>query len=270
MRRPRLLLVEDDEAIGRSLRTVLGERGYDVVLVQTGGAALVAADAARPDLVLLDLGLPDVDGIEVCRRLRRGSPSLPIVMLTARDEEVDVVAGFTAGADDYVAKPFRLGELLARIGAQLRRSEPADDEPLLVGDLAIDRAARLATRGGEVLDLRPRELDLLLLLAQNAGRAVTRERILRELWRDHWGGASKTLDMHVSTLRRRLGGLQVGVALRQLGRGGQRRALEAEPQVVAVGAVDRPGERQPEEGEGDGDAAEDREQDAPSHGTSRR
>jgi DNA-binding response OmpR family regulator len=201
----RVLIVEDDEAIGRGLENVLVERGFTVSRCTHGGRALVAVVADRPDLVLLDLGLPDIDGIEVCRRLRRGSPGLPIVVLTARDAEMDIVLGLNAGADDYIAKPFRLGELLARIGALLRRTAPPDDDRVVVGDLALDPFSRRATRGGVEMELRPREFDLLLLLARNAGRVVPRERILAELWRDHWGGATKTLDMHISTLRRRLG-----------------------------------------------------------------
>jgi DNA-binding response OmpR family regulator len=202
----RVLIVEDDEAIGRGLETVLSERGFSVQRCSRGGAALVAADADRPDLVLLDLGLPDIDGVEVCRRLRRGSPSLPIVVLTARDAEMDIVLGLNAGADDYIAKPFRLGELLARIGALLRRVGPAGgDAAVVVGDLVLDPADRSVRRRNLEIELRPREFDLLLLLARNAGRVVPRDRILAELWRDHWGGASKTLDMHISTLRRRLG-----------------------------------------------------------------
>jgi DNA-binding response OmpR family regulator len=203
---PRVLIVEDDDAIARSLESVLAERGFGVTRCGLGREAPYAVETARPDLVLLDLGLPDLDGVEVCRRLRRASPALPIVILSARDEEVDVVVGLSAGADDYVAKPFRLGELLARIGAQLRRFETANGgSRLVIGDLEIDAAARTARRGGTELELRPREFDLLVLLARNAGRAVTRDQILVDLWRDHWGGASKTLDMHVSTLRRRLG-----------------------------------------------------------------
>jgi DNA-binding response OmpR family regulator len=203
---PRVLVVEDDESIARSLASVLAERGFDVTQCGLGREALYAVDTARPDLMLLDLGLPDVDGVEICRRVRRGSPSLPIVILSARDAEVDVVLGLSAGADDYVAKPFRLGELLARIAAQLRRAEmDAGGSRLAIGDLVVDTSARTARRGAVELDLRPREFDLLALLARNAGRAVSRDRILAELWRDHWGGASKTLDMHISTLRRRLG-----------------------------------------------------------------
>ena len=201
----RVLIVEDDEAIGRGLEAVLVERGFSVQRCLRGGTALVAVDADRPDLVLLDLGLPDIDGVEVCRRLRRGSPSLPIVVLTARDAEMDIVLGLNAGADDYIAKPFRLGELLARIGALLRRVGPQDEVVVTVGDLVLDPAGRTAARRGLEIEMRPREFDLLLLLARNAGRVVPRDRILAELWRDHWGGASKTLDMHISTLRRRLG-----------------------------------------------------------------
>jgi DNA-binding response OmpR family regulator len=201
----RVLIVEDDEAIGRGLENVLVERGFTVQRCTHGGRALVAVDAERPDLVLLDLGLPDIDGVEVCRRLRRGSPGLPIVVLTARDAEMDIVLGLNAGADDYIAKPFRLGELLARIAALLRRTAPPDDEQVVVGDLVLDPSTRVASRGGIEMELRPREFDLLLLLARNAGRVVPRERILAELWRDHWGGATKTLDMHISSLRRRLG-----------------------------------------------------------------
>jgi DNA-binding response OmpR family regulator len=212
-----VLIVEDDEAIGRSLELVLLQRGYDVVRCTLGGAALLAVDARRPDVVLLDLGLPDMDGVEVCRRLRRGSPGLPIVMLTARDAEMDIVLGLNAGADDYVLKPFRLGELLARIGALLRRVEPVGPTALRVGDLEVDVTARAARRGGNAIELRPREFDLLLLLAQNAGRVVPRERILAELWRDHWGGASKTLDMHMSTLRRHLGDPEIITTFRGVG-----------------------------------------------------
>ena len=210
--------MEDDDAIGRTLETVLVERGYVVTWCREGGAALTAADTERPDLVLLDLGLPGIDGIDVCRRLRRGSPLVPILILTARDAEMDVVLGLSAGADDYVLKPFRLGELLARVAANLRRVEASNGgRTLRIGDLEIDTAARSASRAGGQLEIRPREFDLLVLLARNAGRVVTRERILAELWRDHWGGASKTLDMHISTLRRRLGEPDPITTLRRIG-----------------------------------------------------
>ena len=196
---------------------MLEQRGYDVVRCTQGGAALLAVDPQRSDVVLLDLGLPDMDGVEVLPAHAPTSRSLPIVMLTARDAEMDVVLGLNAGADDYVLKPFRLGELLARIGALLRRVEPVGLDALQVGDLQVDGAARAARRHGVPLELRPREFDLLLLLAQNAGRVVPRERILAELWRDHWGGASKTLDMHMSTLRRHLGEPEIITTFRGVG-----------------------------------------------------
>ena len=202
---PNLLVVEDDAAIGSVLESTLRLHGHQVCWRRDGRTALQSAETGDFDLVLLDLGLPDIDGVEVCRRLRRGSPSLPIVVLTARDAEMDIVLGLNAGADDYIAKPFRLGELLARISALLRRVGPQDATPVVVGDITLDPAVRAVRRGDREIELRPREFDLLLLLARNAGRVVPRDRILAELWRDHWGGASKTLDMHISTLRRRLG-----------------------------------------------------------------
>jgi len=201
----RVLVVDDEPQLLRALLINLRARHYDVDTAPDGASALYAAARQHPDLVVLDLGLPDIDGVEVCRRLRRGSPSLPIVVLTARDAEMDIVLGLNAGADDYIAKPFRLGELLARIGALLRRVGPQDATPVVVGDIMLDPALRAVWRGDREIELRPREFDLLLLLARNAGRVVPRDRILAELWRDHWGGASKTLDMHISTLRRRLG-----------------------------------------------------------------
>jgi DNA-binding response OmpR family regulator len=202
----RVLVVEDDAAIGRALEAVLAERGLDVELARDGVGALVAADTRHPHLVLLDLGLPDIDGIEVCRRLRRTTPGVSIIILTARDAEMDVVAGLNAGADDYIAKPFRLKELLARIDAQLRRVEQAESHAVIVvGDVEIDPSARIARRGGTPLELRPREFELLLLLARNVGRAITREQLQAEIWNDQWGSSSKSLDVHVSTLRRSLG-----------------------------------------------------------------
>ena len=160
--------------------------------------------------MILDLGLPDIDGIDVCRRLRAARPDLAILILTARDQELDVVAGLDAGADDYLVKPFRLSELLARVRAppapHAVAAEPEErDEPLRAGDVAVDRAARRAWRGGEELALRPKEFDLLALLVAEAGRAVTRERIMREVWDTDWLGSTKTLDTHVLALRNKLG-----------------------------------------------------------------
>lgn len=208
MGEPAILLVEDDEAIASGLVRVLDAQGHRVSRIARGRPAL---DAAGPEtgLVILDLGLPDMDGIDVCRRLRAARPDLAIVILTARDQELDVVAGLDAGADDYLVKPFRLSELLARVRAHLRRVGAAapdrSPEPLCVGDVRVDLAARRAWRGETELTLRPREFDLLALLVAEAGRVVTRERIMRELWDTDWLGSTKTLDTHVLSLRRRLG-----------------------------------------------------------------
>jgi DNA-binding response OmpR family regulator len=204
-----ILVVEDDEAIASGLQRVLDSQGYTVRRVARGRAALTEAADDRVGLVILDLGLPDIDGIDVCRRLRTARPELAILIVTARDQELDVVAGLDAGADDYLVKPFRLSELLARVRAHLRRAaaaEPApDDEPLHAGEVVVDRAARRAWRRGAELALRPKEFDLLALLVAEAGRAVTRERIMREVWDTEWMGSTKTLDTHVLTLRHKLG-----------------------------------------------------------------
>jgi DNA-binding response OmpR family regulator len=160
-------------------------------------------------LVLLDLGLPDIDGLDVCRRLRAATADLAIVILTARDQELDLVAGLDAGADDYLVKPFKLSELLARVRAHMRRitSVPgprAPAAPLRAAGVEIDRAARRVERDGEEVALRPKEFDLLLLLADHAGRVVTRETIMREVWDTDWMGSTKTLDNHILTLRAKL------------------------------------------------------------------
>jgi DNA-binding response OmpR family regulator len=159
-------------------------------------------------LVILDLGLPDIEGLEVCRRLRERRPDLAILILTARDHELDIVSGLDAGADDYLVKPFRLSELLARIRSHLRRSGSqanGEAELLEVGDLRIDRTARRVWRGGEELALRPKEFDLLTLFAANAGVALTRARIMDAVWETSWLGSTKTLDTHVLALRNKLG-----------------------------------------------------------------
>jgi DNA-binding response OmpR family regulator len=198
----RLLLVEDDASIAEPLVAALRREGHDVAWSATGENGLASA-GPETDLVLLDLGLPDLDGLEVCRRLRIRLPDLPVLMLTARAEEVDAVVGLDAGADDYVTKPFRLAELMARIRAALRRiPAPA---VTTVQDVRVDHAARRAWRGDAELELSPKEFDLLALLAADAGRAVTRDRIMREVWDEHWYGPTKTLDMHISWLRRKLG-----------------------------------------------------------------
>jgi len=204
--RPGILLVEDDEAIASGLVRVLGAQGYAVRHLARGRPAPAAA-GPEISLVLLDLGLPDTDGLEVCRRLRRARPELAIVMLTARDRELDIVAGLDAGADDYLVKPFRLAELLARLRANLRRATPSDapETPLRAGPLTVDRAARRAWRGEAELELRPREFDLLALLVAEAGRVVTRARIMRDVWDTDWLGSTKTLDTHILALRHKVG-----------------------------------------------------------------
>jgi DNA-binding response OmpR family regulator len=206
----RVLIVEDDDAIASGLARVLDSQGYDVRRVAHAKAAIEQAGTPTA-LVLLDLGLPDLDGIEVCRRIRLSRPDLAIVILTARDQELDIVAGLDAGADDYLVKPFRLAELLARVRAHLRRhaAHTADDDPtpqpLHAGDLTLDVAARRAWRAAVELELRPKEFDLLALLVAQAGRVVTRERIMREVWDTDWLGSTKTLDTHVLTLRAKVG-----------------------------------------------------------------
>jgi DNA-binding response OmpR family regulator len=195
-----LLVVEDDEAIGRSLCQALESAGYEVRWVRTGAEA-VASSGMR--LVVLDLGLPDIDGLEVCRQLRATQPDVEILILTARSAEIDVVVGLDAGADDYLAKPFRLAELLARVRARLRR-EPEDVERIRVGPIAVDRGARRAFVGDTEVDLRPKEFDLLWALAEDAGRVVRRERLMDDVWDEHWYGSTKTLDVHIAGLRRKL------------------------------------------------------------------
>jgi DNA-binding response OmpR family regulator len=201
----RLLLVEDDDAIADPLVEGLGREGFEVDRVSTGTAALGAPAA---DLVLLDLGLPDLDGREVCRRLRMESRT-PIIVVTARDDEVDHVMLLEMGADDYVVKPFRFRELVARIRAVLRRAEvPAHtsgERPARVGELIVDRRRRRAWLADRELTLAPKEFDLLALLARQPGAVCTREEILAEVWDPHWWGPTKTLDVHVGALRRKLG-----------------------------------------------------------------
>lgn len=200
----RILLVEDDEQIGHGLAEILRTEGHDVRWVRTGGEAL--GDRDLSDLVLLDLGLPDVDGIDVCRQLRASHPETTIVMLTARDAEIDAVVGLDAGADDYVTKPFGVAALNARIRAHLRRQAPAAADGVIeVGTLRVDLGARRVTVEGREVDLRAKEFDLLALLVSEAGTAITRERLMAEVWDEHWFGSTKTLDMHVSALRRKLG-----------------------------------------------------------------
>jgi DNA-binding response OmpR family regulator len=196
-----VLLVEDDAAIAGPLSRALQREGYEVDVVGDGQAALHRAGAAGPDLMVLDLGLPGMDGLEVCRRVRVDQPDLPVLMLTARTDEVDFVVGLDAGADDYVGKPFRLAELLARVRALLRRRAP---EVLDAGGVRLEPSARRVTVDGAEIGLANKEFELLRVLMAHAGQVVSREEILREVWNDPEMKTSKTLDMHMSWLRRKL------------------------------------------------------------------
>lgn len=200
-----VLLVEDDDAISAPLSRGLTREGYDVTLAVDGPAGLSAGLSPQVALVILDVGLPFLDGLEVCRRLRAARPKLQILLLTARSEEVHAVDGLDAGADDYIAKPFGLAELLARIRAGERRlAHRRAGGRLTAGSIEIDGAARRASVDGRDLILRPKEFDLLALLVAESGRVVTRERIIDLVWDEHWQGSTKTLDVHIVALRRKL------------------------------------------------------------------
>jgi len=198
-----LLVVEDEDAIAEPLVEGLEAEGFEVTRVATGKGAL---DAPPADLVLLDVRLPDVDGFVICRELRARS-EVPIIMLTAKGEEIDRVVGLELGADDYVVKPFGLRELVARIRAVTRRTSTRTDvrDVLLVGDLRVDIPARRATIAGRELQLTPKEFDLLALLASEPDVVVDRQRILQVVWDTTWYGSSKTVDFHVAALRKKLG-----------------------------------------------------------------
>ena len=198
-----ILVVEDEDAIADPLVAGLRREGYDVSRVATGESAL---EASAADLVLLDLRLPDIDGLDVCRRLRERS-RVPIIVLTARGEETDRVVGLELGADDYVVKPYGLRELIARIRAVMRRAAAHGGAggKLRVGELEVDERARRASLDGRELDLTPKEFELLAALARDPGAAVSRQRLLAEVWQTSWYGSSKTIDVHVAALRRKLG-----------------------------------------------------------------
>ncbi|ONI84030.1 DNA-binding response regulator [Saccharothrix sp. ALI-22-I] len=197
-----VLLAEDDPAIAEPLSRALQREGYQVHVVTDGPSALDATAHGGIDLLVLDLGLPGMDGLEVCRRLRASGRGIPVLMLTARSDEVDFVVGLDAGADDYVAKPFRLAELMARIRALLRRRAPGTLE---VNGVRMDLAARRVTVDGLEVQLANKEFELLRVLIQRAGQVVHRDEILSEVWNDPELKSSKTLDMHMSWLRRKLG-----------------------------------------------------------------
>ena len=202
-----VLLIEDEESIATPLVGALEREGFAVQHAANGRDGLDAAARDEIDLVLLDLMLPDMDGRDVCRELRRTS-NVPVIMLTARGLETDRVVGLELGADDYVVKPFSVAELAARIRAVLRRTAERAASPrdvLSVGDVELDRRTWTARVGGQPLELARREFELLALLLDRAGEVVTREELMREVWDTEWMGATKTLDVHVSTLRKKLG-----------------------------------------------------------------
>ena len=209
-----VLVVEDDATIGDVLESSLRAHGYDAVRVTEGRAALSASARSPFDLVLIDLGLPDLDGVEVCRRIRRDQPSSVIIMVTARSAEMDVVLGLEAGADDYLTKPLRLAELLARIRAQFRRVAPPEGSAVVrLGDLCVDVPGRRVTAGGAEVPLRTKEFDLLARLAREPDTAVSRDSLMADVWDEHWHGSTKTLDVHVAALRRRIADAGAGLRM---------------------------------------------------------
>jgi two-component system alkaline phosphatase synthesis response regulator PhoP len=200
-----VLLVEDEENLASLVGAYLEQEGYRVIPVGTGAEALQAIDAQPVRLVVLDLNLPDMDGLDVCRQIRARS-SVPVVMLTARDEERDRLAGLETGADDYIGKPFSPRELVARMKAVLRRAEPHLEEELLVlGDVVLRRGAREVTVGGSSVELRPKEFDLLAYLMANRGAVLSRDLLLERVWGFDYAGGTRTVDVHVAQLRRKLG-----------------------------------------------------------------
>jgi DNA-binding response OmpR family regulator len=197
-------LVEDDTGIAMPLVRALEREGFEVAHLTSGLEAIEPSIWGGADLLLLDLTLPDLDGLEVCRRIRAQSATIPIVMLTARRSEIDIVTGFDAGADDYLGKPFSLAELLARVRARLRLG-PSDVTPVVQSSgVTIDQAAHRVFIDGREIELTPKEYDLLVLLVSEAGRVVSRRRIMREIWNEQLQSNARTLDMHVSALRRKL------------------------------------------------------------------
>ena len=200
-----ILIVEDDRNIGNLVRTYLERDGYSVLWVRSGEEALAELDRHPLSLVVLDVGLPGIDGFEVCRRIRARAET-PVIMLTARDEEVDRVLGLELGADDYVPKPFSPRELVARVKAVLRRTQPkppADD--VILGDVELRRGAREASRAGAALDLTMKEIDQLACFMEHAGLALSREQLLGQVWGLEFPGGTRTVDQHVAQLRAKLG-----------------------------------------------------------------
>ena len=202
---PAVLIIEDDLAIREGLARFLSQAGLFVETMATGMEGVLRAGEGESDVVVLDLGLPDVDGEQVLKMIRAVS-NVPVIVATARDEDADIVRLLKAGADDYVVKPYSGAQLHARIGAILRRVEAgAIDAPVVVGDLSIDIKRRIAVHHGEVLELTRKEFDLLAYLAERDGVVVSKQELLAEVWRQPYGGADKTIDVHLSVLRRKMG-----------------------------------------------------------------
>jgi DNA-binding response OmpR family regulator len=210
-RKFKILVVEDDRTLREALRYNLVADGFEVVVADDGSEGLIAARQDDPDVIILDLMLPTLNGIEVCKALRRDGSVVPVIMLTARDSEMDRIGGLESGADDYVTKPFSMRELIARVGAQIRRmdmlksvSQSSVDQIIDLGDLVINRGSRLVTLEGKQLDLRPREFDLLAHLAANPGRVYTRDQLLQDVWGFEYSGDTRTVDVHVRWLRMKI------------------------------------------------------------------
>lgn len=203
---PRILIVEDDAEIRRLVADSMARLGHEMISAASAMEGLQKAVSESPDLVVLDLGLPDVDGAELLRMLRAVS-AVPVVVATARGDDDSVVELLDAGADDYLVKPYSTAQLAARVRAVLRRAAAAQGgtDAVTVGDLRIDVAAREANLAGEVLDLSPKEFDLLLALAERAGEVVSKRELLAQVWREPWGGSERTVDVHLSWLRKKLG-----------------------------------------------------------------
>ena len=206
--RQTILLVEDERTITEPLAEALEREGFNAAVAGTAAEAMETAASRDPDLVLLDIGLPDGSGLDVCRELRKQS-QVPIIMLTARGAEADRVSGLELGADDYIVKPFSAREVMARVRAVLRRATatPSGDDggPLRIGDVTLDTAKHEARLGDEPIELSRKEFELLRVLMESAGSVLTREALIDEVWDMNWFGSTKTLDVHVSGLRKKLG-----------------------------------------------------------------
>jgi DNA-binding response OmpR family regulator len=203
----RILIVEDEAVIRKAIRMACEKEGYEVIEAESGTEGLKQADSARPDLILLDLMLPDISGFDVCREIRKSGSRIPIVILSAKTEEIDIVVGLEIGADDYITKPFRARELLARIAAHLRRSRQEDqgaDGRLNFKELAINLNERRVFRGEKEVELTHTEFDLLAFLASNAGKVLSREKILNHVWGYEYPIETRVIDVHIRNLRRKI------------------------------------------------------------------